>query len=204
MLRKIIKKLFQLLLFLLIVIAAFYSYRTYRNVKSVMQYEPLVKQSLQNQGLGDDTKLALAIIYTETKGKAADVMQSSESLDGNKNSISSEEASINQGISNLTKVLEYAEEKHVDIWTGVQAYNFGQSYIDYVAKNGGVNTLELAKNYSRTVVAPSLGNKTEATYYHITIDSLINSEGKLYVNGGNMYYASEVKWHLMLLDLFNW
>ena len=37
-----------------------------------------------------------------------------------------------------------------DLWTAVQAYNFGTDYIDYVAKNGGENTLELAESYSKS------------------------------------------------------
>lgn len=201
---KILKLFIKLALLAAVVGAGFYVHQTYRNVKNVMQYEKSVDATLKAQGLEGDTKLALAIIYTETKGNAVDVMQSSESLNGNQNSISDEDKSIAQGVSNLCKVLEYAEDKKVDIWTGVQAYNFGQSYIDYVAKNGGKNNLELAEKYSRTVVAPSLGNTTNATYYHVTVDSLMNSGGKLYVNGGNMYYANEVKWHLMLLNLFNW
>lgn len=201
---KILKIFIKLTLLVVVVGAVFYAHRTYTNVKNVMKYEKAVDATLKAQGLEGDTKLALAIIYTETKGNAADVMQSSESLNGNRNSISTEDESIQQGVANLCKVLEYAEEKKVDIWAGVQAYNFGQSYIDYVAKNGGKNNLELAEKYSRTVVAPSLGNTTGETYYHVTVDSLMNSGGKLYVNGGNMYYANEVKWHLMLLDFFNW
>ncbi len=159
---------------------------------------------MKKQGLQGDTNLALAIIYTETKGKTADVMQSSESLTGQTNSISSESESIQQGLSNLTNVLEYAAEKKVDVWTGVQAYNYGKSYVNYIANHGGVNTLALSKTYSRDVVAPSLGNTTGATYYHITLDSLLNSGGKLYVNGGNMFYAREVRWHMYLLKLFDW
>lgn len=74
--------------------------------------------------MSGDTKLALAIIYTETKGKQVDIMQSSESLNGTTNTFSTEQESIKQGISNLSKVLEYASQKKVDAWAGVQAYNF--------------------------------------------------------------------------------
>lgn len=199
-----LKKIVSLILLVLIVLGAFYAYRTHENVKQVLSYKSAVEASLKKQGLQGDTNLALAIIYTETKGKTADVMQSSESLTGQTNSISSESESIQQGLSNLTNVLEYAAEKKVDVWTGVQAYNYGKSYVNYIANHGGVNTLALSKTYSRDVVAPSLGNTTGATYYHITLDSLLNSGGKLYVNGGNMFYAREVRWHMYLLKLFDW
>jgi len=131
-------------------------------------------------------------------------MQSSESLNGKANEISNEEDSIQQGILNLSKVLEYAEEKNVDVWTGVQAYNYGKSYVDYIAKHGGKNTIKLSKAYSRDVVAPSLGNTSGQTYYHVTLDSLLYNKGKLYSNGGNIFYAKEVAWNMYLLDLLNW
>ena len=64
----------------------------------------------------------------------------------------------------LSENLEEAAHHKVDPWTAVQAYNFGKAYIDYVADNGGVNTVELAKAYSKNVVAPSLGNTSGQTY----------------------------------------
>ena len=64
----------------------------------------------------------------------------------------------------LSENLEEAAHHKVDPWTAVQAYNFGKAYIDYVADNGGVNTVELAKAYSKNVVAPSLGNTSGKTY----------------------------------------
>lgn len=199
-----LKKIVSFILLVLVVLGAFYVYRTRENVKHVLTYRSAVEKSLKMQGLQGDTNLALAIIYTETKGDATDVMQSSESLTGEKNTISNESESIQQGLSNLTKLLADASQKQVDVWTGVQAYNYGKAYIDYVAQHGGVNTLALSKAYSRDVVAPSLGNTTGQTYYHITIDSVLNSKGKLYVNGGNMFYAREVRWHMYLLKFFDW
>mgnify|MGYP000370234726 FL=1 len=97
-----------------------------------------------------------------------------------------------------------ASEKGVDVWTGVQAYNFGKAYVDYIAKNGGKNTLPLAEAYSKDVVAPSLGNTTAEEYYHITLDSLLFNKGKLYRNGGNIFYAKEVRWNMKIVHLFNW
>lgn len=42
-----------------------------------------------------------------------------------------------------------AEEAQVDVWTAVQAYNYGPAYISYVAENGGENTIELAQNIQK-------------------------------------------------------
>ncbi|WP_374285289.1 lysozyme family protein [Lactococcus sp.] len=198
------KKIVKLAMLVLLVLAGFYVYRVHQNVKHVLTYKSAVEASLKKQGLQGDTNLAIAIIYTETKGKNVDIMQSSESLTGQKDTIMTEAESIHQGLSNLTKVLQYADEKNVDVWAGVQAYNYGKSYVDYVAKNGGQNTLSLSKAYSRDVVAPSLGNTTGATYYHITLDSLWFNQGKLYVDGGNMFYAREVRMNMYLLRYLNW
>ena len=114
------KKLIGLIMLILLVFGGFYVYRMHENVKHVMSYEAEVEKTLKAQGLSGDTKLALAIIYTETKGKQVDIMQSSESLNGKTNTFSTEEESIKQGIANLSKVLEYASEKKVDAWTGSQ------------------------------------------------------------------------------------
>lgn len=191
-----------MIVLIIIIIAAFWTYQTHKYVKNVIKYESTVNETLKNQGLEGDTSLVLGIIYTETKGKSVDVMQSSESLTGQANSISNESDSMAQGIKNLAEILDYAETQKVDVWTGVQAYNFGKSYVDYIAKNGGVTNIKLAKKYSRDVVAPSLGNTTGEDYYHITVDSLLYNKGKLYVDGGNMFYAREVKFHMFLLKLF--
>ena len=143
------------------------------------------------------------MIYTETKGKSDDVMQSSESSTGVTNTITDRRESIRQGVSVLSENLEEAAEHKVDAWTAVQAYNFGKAYIAYVADNGGSNTVELAKTYSRQVVAPSLGNTTEQTYTYYQPVAMYYGGGKLYTNGGNIYYAKEVQFNLFLMRLFS-
>ena len=112
------KKLIGLIVLILLVFSGFYVYRMHENVKHVMSYEAEVEKSLKAQGLSGDTKLALAIIYTETKGKQVDIMQSSESLNGTTNTFSTEQESIKQGISNLSKVLEYASQKRSTLGQG--------------------------------------------------------------------------------------
>jgi len=96
-----------------------------------------------------------------------------------------------------------AKKKGVDSWTAVQAYNFGKDYIDYVAKHGGTNSLELARAYSRDVVAPSLGNVTGETYLYLHPISLLNGM-ELYINGGNIYYSRLVETNMTIMKLFSW
>ncbi|MFZ2543216.1 MAG: lysozyme family protein, partial [Lactococcus raffinolactis] len=68
-------------LFLLVILAGFgfWIYRTHENVKNVMQYDDFVTQTLEKHGVSGNRELVLSIIYTETKGKRTDVMQSTES-----------------------------------------------------------------------------------------------------------------------------
>lgn len=108
----------RVLLFVIVLGAGFWVYRTHENVKSVMQYDDFVTQTLKKYGVSGNRELVLSIIYTETKGKHTDVMQSTESTE---KTIETEEDSIHQGITNLTEVLAYANEQGVDVWTGVQA-----------------------------------------------------------------------------------
>ena len=138
--------------------------KTYKNV---LQYKDMVKEILDDNDTTANVDLVLAMIYTETKGDDGDVMQSSESSDGVANSITDSQTSIRQGVTVLSENLTLADEAGVDVWTAVQAYNFGTAYIDYVAKNGGENTIALATAYSRNVVAPSLGNTTGEIYFTI-------------------------------------
>jgi len=94
------------------------------------------------------------------------------------------------------------QEKGVDVWTAVQAYNFGPAYIDFIAQNGKENTLALAKQYSRETVAPILGNTTGKTYTYINPISIFHG-AELYVNGGNYYYSRQVRFNLYIMKFFN-
>ncbi|WP_277295677.1 lysozyme family protein [Streptococcus hyointestinalis] len=197
------KWLRRLVILLLVAFVAYRAYLVHESVKKVGAYRSMVATSLAENGTNTNIDLILAIIYTETKGAELDVMQSSESVDGQANSITDSETSIKQGVKLLTDNLVLANEKGTDAWSAVQAYNFGTGYIDYVAKHGKKHTIELAKTYSRDVVAPSLGNTTGETYFYHHPLALI-SGGRLYKNGGNIYYAREVHFNLWLMQLFNW
>ena len=197
------KFIFGLLLLVVIGGGAFYVYRTHEAVKHVMSHEAMVDDLLKKEGLENDKSLVLAIIYEETKGGSTDVMQSSESVTGKQNDIDTQNLSLTIGVNHLTEMLNYAKAEGTDVWTGVQAYNFGKAYVDYIAKNGGKTSVKLAETYSREVVAPSLGNKNGETYRYLTWESVFYNGGKLYKNGGNFFYVDEVKTKMQLLKWFN-
>lgn len=193
----------RIIILILLLAIGYKLFQIHHDVKQVMTYRTLVREVLNEQDTAANEELVLAMIYTETKGKTTDLMQSSESATGEKNSIKDNRESIRQGIQTLSDNLEKASQKKVDVWTAVQAYNFGQAYIDYVAKHGGENTLDLARKYSKEVVAPSLGNVTGKTYTYWSPISIFHG-GKLYINGGNYYYSRQVEMNLYIMKAFSW
>ncbi|MGT2845981.1 lysozyme family protein [Streptococcus massiliensis] len=193
----------RIIILILLLAIGYKLFQIHHDVKQVMTYRTLVREVLNEQDTAANEELVLAMIYTETKGKTTDLMQSSESATGEKNSIKDNRESIRQGIQTLSDNLEKASQKKVDVWTAVQAYNFGQPYIDYVAKHGGENTLDLARKYSKEVVAPSLGNVTGKTYTYWSPISIFHG-GKLYINGGNYYYSRQVEMNLYIMKAFSW
>ena len=197
-------KILRKLIFLILLILVCYKFiQVHHDVKQVMNYRTLVREVLDEQDTVANEELVLAMIYTETKGKVSDVMQSSESMIGQKNSILNNKESIRQGVQTLSTNLNLAQKKRVDVWTAVQAYNFGRSYIDYIAKHGGENTIDLAKKYSKDVVAPSLGNVTGKTYSYYHPIALLHGS-KLYINGGNFYYSRQVRMNMYIMKVMNW
>ena len=172
----------------MLVFGIYKGYQIHRDVKQVMTYRDLVREVLAEEDTSANEDLILAMIYTETKGKEDDVMQASESATGQTNSITDNKESIRQGILTLSDNLRKAKDKKVDSWTAVQAYNFGQDYIDYVAKNGGKN---------------SLGNVTGKTYLYLHPISILHGS-ELYVNGGNYYYSRLVEVNQLIMKLFSW
>lgn len=197
-------KILRKLIFLILLILVCYKFiQVHHDVKQVMNYRTLVREVLDEQDTVANEELVLAMIYTETKGKVSDVMQSSESMTGQKNSILNNKESIRQGVQTLSTNLNLAQKKRVDVWTAVQAYNFGRSYIDYIAKHGGENTIDLSKKYSKNVVAPSLGNVTGKTYTYYHPIALLHGS-KLYINGGNFYYSRQVRMNMYIMKVMNW
>lgn len=192
----------RVIILVVFIFCVFQAYITYKNVHNVLQYKDMVEKTLSENNTNTNVNLVLAMIYTETKGGEVDVMQASESSSGRTNSITDSKSSINHGIKLLSHNLELAEQAQVDSWTAVQAYNFGTAYIHYVANHGGKNTIPLAKTYSKTVVAPSLGNTSGETYFYYHPLALI-SGGQLYKNGGNIYYSQEVHFNLYLIEFMS-
>lgn len=68
----------------LLLFAIYQSFVIHHNVQRVLAYKPMVEKTLAENDTKANVDLVLAMIYTETKGGEADVMQSSESSSGQK------------------------------------------------------------------------------------------------------------------------
>lgn len=159
--------------------------------ENVLKWEDTVKIYADKYGISDQVPLILALIQVESGGMGKDIMQSSESLGLPVNTLDPI-ASINQGVKYLASQLTTAKSLGVDTWTAIQGYNFGSAYMGYIAKNGGKHTIEIALEYSKNVVAPSLGNKNGQKYNYS--NPVADNYGNfLYSNGGNVFYANLVQ-----------
>lgn len=197
--KKILKTFLALMLVGILALAALLGYRNYTHLKQVHQYDAQVAQSAQTYQLTKYQDLISAIIFTESKGSGADVMQSSESRYGNTGSITSSSESIDTGVRYLSQAIVKATQAGCDLNTAIQAYNFGLDYIDYIKARGGKNTVELAESYSKDVLSPMLGNQEKSQYRYWGLHSMFYNGGYLYHNGGNFFYAEVVnfnKWKI--------
>ena len=95
------KRIRRVLVLAVFLFAGYKAYRVHQDVKQVMTYQPMVREILSEKDTPANEELVLAMIYTETKGKEGDVMQSSESASGSTNTINDNASSIRQGVQTL-------------------------------------------------------------------------------------------------------
>lgn len=184
------------------IVGGFFAVRTYKNTKTVSSYRSDVQQLADQAGVGDFTDTILGIMYTESKGKGTDLMQSSESAYGSRGKIDSQQESIESGVKHFAESYQQAKAAGCDLNTAIQAYNFGTKYIQYVQDNGGKNSIELAEKYSRDVLSPGYGNDQQTTYRYMQLQSVLYNGGYLYQNGGNMFYAEIVQMNRRFIMLY--
>lgn len=185
-----------------LIIGGIFTVRTYKNTNTVNSYRSDVQTLADQAGIGNYTDVILGIMYTESKGKGTDLMQSSESVYGSRGKIASQQESIENGVKHFAESYKQAKAAGCDLNTAIQAYNFGTKYIQYVQERGGKNSVELAEEYSRDVLSPGYGNDQQYTYRYMQMQSVLYNGGYLYQNGGNMFYAEIVQMNKRFIDLF--
>lgn len=166
----------------------------YRQLLSdnTISYTQDVKDAAVNEQIEDYVNYLLAIMEVESHGIGTDVMQSSESAGLPPNSFKTPQESIAQGAKYFASCVMKASEKECDINTAIQAYNFGTGFIDYVAENGKVYTLDLAIAFAEE----KSGGKQVAYKNQIAIDY---NGGWRYAYG-NMFYAQLVNQYIYNYD----
>ena len=196
----ILKRLIGLLLLAAVVIGGIITYRTYETINQVEKFRAEVATYYPDDN--EAVQLVLAIIMTESKGLGTDIMQSSESVDDSV-TLDTTAKSIAYGIAHLKSVEAQAEKLGLDKWSGVQAYNFGSDYLNYlVAQKETKTTLAAAEAYSRDTLAPLLGNTTQTTYSYKHFRAFLHNGGTLYRNGGNFFYADLVRDNLTWVKVY--
>lgn len=161
----------------------------------VRSYEPQMRAECEAQGIPDAVIPLLALMMVESGGEGGDPMQSSESAGLPMNTIKDPIASIKQGVKHFKESLETVKQYDCDIWTVFQQYNYGIGYAKWIGARGKKHTLELSMEYSRTVVAPSLGNTTGQTIPYNNPVAIALGVPWRYYNGGNFHYASMIQWY---------
>lgn len=154
--------------------------------EKVLTYRPMVEKYASEQGISDYVPYLLAIMEVESKGEGVDPMQSSESINGQIGNITNPEDSIKQGVKHFKHVLEKAKEQNTDIWSAVQAYNYGSGFIDFVSSS--LWTFEKAEQFSKE---QAQGRRVNY------VNDISKSKGYDYrYDYGNMFYVLLVKHYL--------
>lgn len=122
--------------------------------QAVLQYKGAMQKELDKYGMSDQINVLLAITTQESGGVASkDIMQASESLGLAPNTIQDPQKSIEVGVKYFVEVVKQAKSAGTDIDTAIQSYNMGSGYIDFIAKNGGKHSNELAQQFSSMMKA---------------------------------------------------
>lgn len=148
--------------------------------EEVLSYWELIVKYAAENGISEYVQYLLAIMQVESGGKGNDVMQCSESLGLEPNSLTPEE-SIKQGCAYFAKLLKGALEAGCDVNTAVQAYNYGGNYVKYVTENGKVHTFELAQEFAK--------EKSGDQRVPYTAPIAVQINGGWRYNYGNMFYV---------------
>lgn len=173
---------------------------SYGNVnlsEDVLRWKSEVERVAREHDILDQVPILLAMMMVESGGRYPDLFQASESLGLPVNTLNERE-SIAQGVKYYAQALTLARDNEVDEWSAVQSYNFGLSYISFIATNSERHTTDLAERYSRDVVAPSLGNTTGVKNVYINAVSIADGRTYQYNNGGNFHYVGLVRQYIVV------
>jgi len=152
--------------------------------ESVLRYKRTVEKYARQYDGMEYVPYILALMQIESGGEGGDPMQSSESLGLPPNTIKDPERSIQRGVEFFVENMKSAINRGSDIKTALQAYNYGGGFVDFVVKNGGTYSFELAKQFSI-----NLSGGEKVPY----VNALSTTMGYNYrYNYGNMFYVPKL------------
>ena len=139
--------------------------------EEVLSFEDDIADELDAQGVDDNyLPIMLAILQQESGGNEdatnGDIFQSSESKCGRIGCINDTDESIEQAVTHIKGLIEQTD----DVETVIQAYNFGEGYIDYVeGKSTKKHSQDNAVEFSQRMMQESSENyscvRSEARNY---------------------------------------
>ncbi len=160
--------------------------------EQTIAYTQDVEKAAAGTGMEAYVNYLMAIMEVESGGSGTDVMQSSESAGLPANSFKTPGESIVQGVLHFSNCVKAANEKGCDINTAVQAYNYGTGFVDYVAENGQVYSLELAISFAQ--------EKSGGTQKEYKNQIAIDYNGGWRYAYGNMFYAQLINQYVYSYD----
>lgn len=162
--------------------------------KEVLSHKNTVEKYCKEYDISKYVCYILAIMQVESGGKGQDVMQSSESLGLPPNTLSTEE-SIKQGCKYFSELLKSSNDLGYDVDSAIQSYNYGGSFLQYVASHGKKYSYELAENFSK--------EKSGGTKVSYPNPIAIPINGGWRYNYGNQFYVKLVSQYLTVTEFDN-
>lgn len=164
----------------------------------VLSWQSAIESEMQKQGVPTEyLPILLGILANESGGGGVnDIFQSSESRGWAMNTIQDEYQSIEIGVEHFKNTLNKTNQYGKSIWAAVAGYNFGHAFLDYLNRTDQDWSIEVAKEYSATVVVPSLGNTTREQAPYVNDVSMSYNIPYYYWNGGNFHYVPMLMWNL--------
>lgn len=169
---------------------------TNKNLSSwAKKYSSQAKSICSSLGCSDMYPYLMAIVQMEHGSNNDPINATNHGGSG----INGSKASLTFGAKFLKKMDSKASDesnKITDKLALVQAYNFGQGYLDYLSdKSSSSMSLSLNMGYSAKI-AKSKGNTNLSTIPYSTSVSKKYGKNYLYKNGANFYYGYEAKNYL--------
>lgn len=117
--------------------------------EKVTQWRQKVELEAQKNEISSYDNAILSIIWEETGGDAEknpDIMNVKNALNIN---VSTPERSIEVGVEYFAKLLKKAEDHQLDGRAAVQAYNYGEAYLDDLIERNGQYSFDDSRLYAR-------------------------------------------------------